>query len=51
MFCSVSTETVSSYMVTTVLFIRLGGVSQGAWLTQSSFGFALLEVPEMFRAP
>lgn len=51
LFRSVSTETVSFYMVTTVLFISLGGVSQGAWLTRSSFGFALLEVPEMFRAP
>lgn len=51
LFRSVSTETVSFYMVTTVLFVSLGGVSQGAWLTRSSFGFALLEVPEMFRAP
>lgn len=51
LFLNVSTETVSFYMFAKILFISLGGVSQRAWLTQSSFGFTLLEVPEMFRAP
>lgn len=41
LFLSVSTEMVSFYMFAKILFISLGGVSQRAWLTQSSFGFTL----------